>query len=59
MNKLRFWLIQKLVGKMPIAMNLYLTRGLYIDMKKTKGGHFINVNVDCKDDPDGVGINFR
>ena len=59
---IRMWLIKILACGRPVAMNLYLTRGLYIDGTKSDGGFYYKVNVDRKPDdkdlPDDVGIHL-
>lgn len=56
-SRLRIWLLLKLAGGMPVAINLQLTRGLYI---YGVAGLHVNVHVDpTKEDrgaPDGCGV---
>ena len=60
MTRFRIWMIKLIVGKKPIAMNLHLVKGLYIDADKTKDGYFNNVIVDYKPEvpDDYVGYYF-
>jgi len=47
---LRIWLIKILAFGRPVAMNLHLTRGLYIDGTKSYGGYYYNIRIDHKAD---------
>lgn len=48
--RLRAWLLIKLAAGRPVAINLKLTRGLYL--YETDGGLFVNVQVDpSKENP--------
>lgn len=55
-------LIKWLASDRPVAMNLRLTRGLYIDGTKSTAGYYWNVRVDHKNDdkefPDECGIHI-
>lgn len=51
-SRLRAWLLIKLAAGRPVALNLKLTRGLYL--YGANGGLYVNVRVDpSKETPKG------
>jgi len=58
-NRLRTWAILLLAGGRPVALNLHLTRGLYLQHSGL-GGLYLNIQVDGSKEPPGVpdGIGF-
>lgn len=59
LDRLRTWALLRLAGGRPVALNLRLTRGLYLQPGLTDG-LFVNVQVDLTKErpgtPDGVGV---
>lgn len=59
--RIRIWLIKKLIGGHAMAFNLHLTRGLYVDLRKQKGGYYDGVCINQLEEdnqPDGCGMCF-